>query len=586
MAALFQQRYKIAKAAVKRKSSIRGWVIPKQTTTFADADTWSNIDADVTPIERRSWTSLTILGFWISDAINAQGWQAPSSIIAVGLTWREAVYCIILGSLIDVVPLILNGAIGAHLHVPFPVAIRSSFGFYLARFAVVVRLTTALFWHAIQTYTGSTAITQCIRVIWPSYLDIPNHIPASVGITSQELISHCLFWSIQFPFLLTPPHKLKAFFWFKAVVVIAVSIATVIYMTQLAGGTGDIWKQEYQVYGSRRSWLIMSSLMSVAGSWATMATNVADFTRYLRNPQGVYWQGFFLPLICLVLGLFGIISTSSAKVVYGEYIWDPIGLAAQWDTPGGKCLAFFVGFAWCIAQIGTNLSANVISASNDLTSLFPKYINIRRGVVLITITGGWVMVPWKIVYSAESLLNFMVGLAVFLCPIASIMATDYWLVKKRHIDVPGLYRRHGRYRYNHGINWRAVVALLSSLVPNIPGLAASVNKTLAIPSGFAHIYDMNYFSAIGLTLQDAYQSVGFSALAVLAAAAPRPQLIPLDEIPDYTPTVTMVPGLTAQVVTYDPTAAISAAAADVTDDPLLQEKRDLLQARAACNPQP
>lgn len=75
-------------------------------------------------------------------------------------------------------------------------------------------------------------------------------------------------------------------------------------------------------------------------------------------------------------------------------------------------------------------------------------------------------------------------------------------------------------------------------------------------------------------------------MAALTAAAPRPQMIPFDEIPDYTPTVTMEPGLTAQVVTYDPTAAISAAAADVTDDPLLQEKRDLLQARAACNPQP
>lgn len=90
-------------------------------------------------------------------------------------------------------------------------------------------------------------------------------------------------------------------------------------------------------------------------------------------------------------------------------------------------------------------------------------------------------------YSAESLLNFMVGLAVFLCPIASIMATDYWLVKKRNIDIPGLYRRHGRYRYKHGINWRAVAALLSSLVPNLPGLASSVNKSLEIPSGFAHI---------------------------------------------------------------------------------------------------
>jgi hypothetical protein len=82
------------------------------------------------------------------------------------------------------------------------------------------------------------------------------------------------------------------------------------------------------------------------------------------------------------------------------------------------------------------------------------------------------------------------------------------------------------------------------------------------------------------------KAIIFSAMAALSGAAPHPQLIPLDEIPDYTPTVTMVPGLTAQVITYDPTAAISAAAADVTDDPLLQKKRDLLQARAACNAQP
>jgi nucleobase:cation symporter-1, NCS1 family len=98
-----------------------------------------------------------------------------------------------------------------------------------------------------------------------------------------------------------------------------------------------------------------------------------------------------------------------------------------------------------------------------------RYINIRRGVIIITITAGWVMVPWKIVYSAESLLNFMTGLSIFLCPIAAILATDYWLVKKRKIDVPSLYRRHARYRYNHGANWRAAVAFLISVVPNTPG---------------------------------------------------------------------------------------------------------------------
>lgn len=200
----------------------------------------------------------------------------------------------------------------------------------------------------------------------------------------------------------------------------------------------------------------------------------------------------FLPLIQLGLGLFGIISCSAAKVVYGEYIWDPLTLASHWEGPGGRAGAFFVGFAWVVAQIGTNLSANVISFANDLTSLFPKYINIRRGVIIGTITASWIMVPWKIIHSAASLLSFMSGLGIFLAPIAAILAADFWVVKHKHIDVPALYRRQGRYRYNAaGTNWRAVVAFLISVVPNLPGMAAQVNPKLKV-GGAQYIYDMFY----------------------------------------------------------------------------------------------
>lgn len=76
----------------KGKSKVSGWVLARQTTSFADEGTWTNIDADVTPIERRTWTSFTVLGFWFSDALNAQGWEGPSSIIQLGLTWKEAIY--------------------------------------------------------------------------------------------------------------------------------------------------------------------------------------------------------------------------------------------------------------------------------------------------------------------------------------------------------------------------------------------------------------------------------------------------------------------------------------------------------------
>lgn len=127
-----------------------------------------------------------------------------------------------------------------------------------------------------------------------------------------------------------------------------------------------------------------------------------------------------------------------------------------------------------------------------MVSLFPKYINIRRGVIFATVIAGWAMVPWKIISSAQSLLTFMTGLAVFLAPISAILACDYWLVKKRHVDVPSLYRRHKRYHYWHGCNWRAALAFLVSVTPNIPGLAMAVNPSITLSSGIVHLYDFNY----------------------------------------------------------------------------------------------
>ncbi|KAK7203245.1 permease for cytosine/purines, uracil, thiamine, allantoin-domain-containing protein [Myxozyma melibiosi] len=481
------------KSDVKAKATSRSaWILPKESNSFAPEDTWTNKDNDVTPPSRRTWTSWTILGFWFSDALNMQGWENPSSIIAIGLTWREAILCNCMGMVIVAIPLVLNGAIGSALHVPYPVAARSGFGFHFAKFAVVVRMVTALFWHSIQTYSGSFALTNCISAIWPSYLTIPNHIPENIGVTSQQLASHTLFWFIQLPILLIPPHKLKWFFAFKTVVVMASCIGVAAGMTHLAKSHGDMWDQKATIHGSEKSWKILSCMMSSAGGWATMATNIPDFTRYMRGGKGQYWQGLFLPVISTFVGIMAIISTSCAGVVYGEYIWDPTSLAAKWNSPAGRAAKFFVGFSWVVGQIGTNLSANVITAANDMTSLFPKYINIRRGALLATIIGGWVMQPWKIENSASQLLTFMSGLAVFLAPVAAILAADWWIVKRKHVDVPALYNPHGRYQYWHGINWRAVVTFVISLTPNLPGLANSVTPSLGLSGGIVHVWDINY----------------------------------------------------------------------------------------------
>ncbi|KAI5247547.1 hypothetical protein E4T47_05732 [Aureobasidium subglaciale] len=78
-------------------------------SSWAPPGVRTNIDMDPTPLSRRTWTCWTILGYWISDVISIQSWTTGSTILAVGLTWKEAVFSIIVGSTIMAISMTLNG---------------------------------------------------------------------------------------------------------------------------------------------------------------------------------------------------------------------------------------------------------------------------------------------------------------------------------------------------------------------------------------------------------------------------------------------------------------------------------------------
>lgn len=140
-----------------------------------------------------------------------------------------------------------------------------------------------------------------------------------------------------------------------------------------------------------------------------MACNIPDFSRYARSSKGQYIQLPFLPIVFTICGTLGIITTSASIVVYGEVYWNPLEMIQDhWlGSRGGRAAGFFAALSWYIAQVGTNITANSISAANDLTVLCPRYINIFRGCIIAAIVGGWVIVPWKIIKSADTFLSFM-----------------------------------------------------------------------------------------------------------------------------------------------------------------------------------
>ena len=322
-----------------------------------------------------------------------------------------------------------------------------------------------------------------------------------MSISALTNSSYFLFWIIQLPLLLIPPTRLRYLFVIKLIAAPITALATMGWCVHKAGGSGAIFSQKATVSGSKKAYLWLSCMSSVTGSWSTLACNIPDFSRYARSSRGQFIQLPFLPIIFTLCAVIGIVSTSATGVLWDKkLLWNPLDIIAHWldSGHGGRAAAFFAATSWYIAQVGTNITANSISAANDLTVLFPRYVNIQRGCVIAAIIGGWVIVPWKILSSAETFLAFMGGYAVFLAPIAGILAADYWLVKKQNIDVPALYNPDGRYRYWNGINWRALFALLLATSPNLPGLGYSIglqadgSDSVRITDGAKNLYTFDW----------------------------------------------------------------------------------------------
>ena len=74
-----------------RMTSVKAWELPKQKSALAPDHVWTNKDMDPVPVEYQTWNMWTWMAYWATDTINLGTWQTASSIIAVGLSWREAV---------------------------------------------------------------------------------------------------------------------------------------------------------------------------------------------------------------------------------------------------------------------------------------------------------------------------------------------------------------------------------------------------------------------------------------------------------------------------------------------------------------
>ena len=140
------------------------------------------VDQDPVPEDKQTWTSWTFITYWYSDLVTISTWTAASSIMTTGLTATDAILIVLVAAICNAIPTVLNGAIGSELHIPFPIVVRASYGYWLSYFAVLSRGILALFWFGVQSANGGG----CVKQVSLSFMDMCFHERSLLSITDPH----------------------------------------------------------------------------------------------------------------------------------------------------------------------------------------------------------------------------------------------------------------------------------------------------------------------------------------------------------------------------------------------------------------
>lgn len=418
-----------------------------------------NRDIAPTKLSQRTWGTYHIAALWIGMSVCIPTYMLASGLIAGGMNWWQALLTITLGNVIVLIPMILNAHSGTKYGIPFPVLARASFGTLGSNVPALLRAIVACGWFGIQTWIGGQAFNSLIVLLLPQWA-IFEWGPA---------IGFLLFWGMNVYFIVKGTESIK---WLEALAapfLILVGLALLGWAYLRIGSFGPMFSQPSKFQTLGEFWhFFIPSLTGMVGFWATLSLNIPDFTRYAKSQRSqIIGQALGLPPTMALYSFIGVAVTSATVVIFGEAIWDPVTLLSKFESPVVILLSLI---ALVIATLTTNIAANVVSPANDFANLLPRKISFKTGG-LITAVLGIVMMPWKLLSDYGTyIFGWLVGYSSFLGPIAGILIADYFLVRKKTLNVHDLYVRGGEYEFSSGFNLKAIAALIAGVGVALVGL--------------------------------------------------------------------------------------------------------------------
>ena len=459
-----------------------------------------NDDLAPVPAAGRKWHTLSFAALWISMSACIPTYMLASSLIGGGMNWWQAVLTIFLGNLIVLVPMILNAHAGTRYGIPFPVYCRAAFGTLGANVPAVLRALVACGWFGIQTWIGGEAIYKICAVIF----QIPV-TPADnwFGITTGQFLCFMFFWGINMWIIYRGIDTIRFLLNIKAPLLLALGLLLLGWAYVQAGGFGPILSQPSQFDAGQpqagKFWsYFFPALTGMVGFWATLSLNIPDFSRYAKSQRDqVLGQALGLPLTMALYSFIGVAVTSATTIIYGKTIWDPVEVLTRFHNPVVLVIAML---SLCVATLATNIAANVVSPANDFAHLAPRKISFRIGG-FITGVIGITMMPWKLVADPNGyIFTWLIAYSALLGPIGGILIADYFVYRRRQLNLTDLYKVDGAYRFTGGFSYVALFSLLVAVAPCVPGFLVNVKllKADVAPAALVDLYNYAWFVGFAL----------------------------------------------------------------------------------------
>src|SRR5918912_1315964 len=366
------------------------------------------------------------------------------TLLVPGLGLGAALVAIVIGTLLGNLLLLVPAVIGSQYGIPTMVAPRPTLGIrvsYLPSFVNVVQLVGWTAFELIIMTTAASAVTERIFGV------------SAYGIWLSALALLCTVLAIGGPLVVVRVWLEKFGIWLL--------LATTAYLTYfLLSRYGLSGLMAQPGSGDLPFPLAVDLVVALPLSWLPLA---ADYNRFARDTRAAS-LGTYLGFLVTNIWFFALGAVAILALQTQDLIASIMAL-----TIGGIALIIIL----------------VDETDNAFADVYSAAVSTRN---LLTGTSHWRLATFfgvlgflaAVILPIERYEAFLLLLGSLFAPLFGVVAADYFLLRRRHLDVQALYEESGAYGYRKGFNgyalfcWAIGVAVYQGIANLYPSIGASL----------------------------------------------------------------------------------------------------------------